>query len=164
MGAPARGVFALIMSLAPLHALAIDKADRVLVEKSARTLSLYKGSTLLARMPMVLGGNPVGQKQRAGDGRTPEGSYLLDVKMAGSAFYKSIHISYPDPRDVAAAKQRGVDPGGAIMIHGQRNHLGWAWFLTRHFDWTQGCIALSNRDMDLVWQSVDAGTPIDIKP
>ena len=99
-----------------------------------------------------------------GDERTPEGRYVLDAKNSGSAFYRAIHVSYPDARDLAAARARGVEPGGQIMIHGQKNGFGWLAPLTQLFNWTDGCIALSNADMDSVWAAVDAGTPIQIDP
>jgi murein L,D-transpeptidase YafK len=153
----------LLFSLS-LGSNASEKADRVLVVKSAKTLSLYRGAQLLATYPVVFGPHPKGHKQQEGDKRTPEGHYLLDFKKADSAFYKAIHISYPNAQDVERARQRGVSPGGAIMIHGQKNHLGWATPITRRFNWTNGCIALSNKDMDVVWAAVDAGTPINIKP
>jgi murein L,D-transpeptidase YafK len=143
---------------------AAEKADSVVVEKSQKTLSLYQADKLLASYPVVFGANPVGHKQQEGDERTPEGRYTLDFKKADSAFYKAIHISYPNSSDIESARKRGVSPGGAIMVHGQRNNLGWAWFVARFFNWTDGCVALSNQDMDLVWAAVDAGTPIEIKP
>lgn len=143
---------------------AAEKADRVVVIKSKKTLSLYRDDRKLATYPVVFGARPVGHKQREGDKRTPEGHYLLDFKKPNSDFYKAIHISYPNDEDVERASRRGDAPGGAIMIHGQRNYLGKAWFITRKFNWTNGCVALSNPDMEAVWQAVDEGTPIEIKP
>lgn len=145
-------------------ALAGEKADRVVVIKSTKTLSLYKGERLLGTYSVVFGANPVGHKQQEGDERTPEGQYILDFKKTDSAFYKAIHISYPNVQDMESAKKRGVSPGGSIMIHGQKNGFGWASFISQYFNWTDGCIALSNEDMDFVWHDVEAGTPIEIKP
>ena len=156
-------VLFLILCLIPAISYAQDMADRVLVEKSKKTLSLYRGDKLLSRFHVVFGANPVGHKQEEGDERTPEGKYLLDYKKADSAFYKAIHISYPNADDIANANQRGVSAGGAIMIHGQRNYFGWASFATRYFNWTNGCVALSNNDMDALWSAVDEGTPIEIR-
>ena len=90
--------------------------------------------------------------------------YILDYKKENSAFYKAIHISYPNQQDMKRAKELGVDPGGLIMIHGQKNGLGWLSFISQLFNWTDGCIALKNEDMDKIWESVDVGTPIEIKP
>lgn len=143
---------------------AAGKADRVVVEKSSRTLGLYKEGRLIHSFPVVFGANPIGHKQQEGDERTSEGSYILDYKKPDSAFYKAIHISYPSAQDTERAKSKGVSPGGAIVIHGQRNGFGWASFLAQRFNWTNGCVALSNEDMELVWQAVDAGTPIEIRP
>jgi murein L,D-transpeptidase YafK len=142
----------------------VEKADHVVVIKSKKTLTLYHGDRKLATYPVVFGGRPVGHKRREGDKRTPEGHYILDFKKPDSDFYKAIHISYPNAEDIANARRRGVAPGGAIMIHGQRNYLGKAWFITRKFNWTDGCVALSNPDMEAVWQAVEEGTPIEIKP
>lgn len=159
-----RNLFLVVLCFLPLYANATEKADRVVVDKAANTLSLYRREKLLASFPVVFGANPTGHKQREGDERTPEGRYLLDYKKPDSRYHKSIHISYPNQGDVAAAKQRGEPAGGAIMIHGQRNDFGWASFLTQQFNWTNGCIALSNDDMDKVWEAVDTGTPIEINP
>ncbi|QPK65492.1 L,D-transpeptidase family protein [Methylomonas sp. LL1] len=139
-------------------------ADGVRIYKAAHKLQVLDGRRVLYEFPVSLGRNPQGHKLQEGDGRTPEGMYRLDYKNPASAFYKAIHISYPNSKDVAAAKQRGVDPGGQVMIHGQRNGLGWLWFISRFFDWTQGCVALSDDDMDLLWNAVDAGTTVEILP
>lgn len=155
---------ACLLLLAATTTMAAVRADRVLVLKSARVLHLYQGPRLLASYPVALGFSPLGHKRQEGDGRTPEGRYVLDVKKADSGYYKAIHISYPDARDLAAARQRGVAAGGAVMLHGQRNGFGWASWLTQRRDWTHGCIALSNADMEAVWQAVDAGTAIEIRP
>jgi murein L,D-transpeptidase YafK len=159
-----RRIVSVILLLASLAVGAVEKADRVVVIKGTKTLSLYRGDYLLASYPVVFGGSPTDHKQQEGDGRTPEGKYLLDFKKADSAFHKAIHISYPNARDIESAKGRGVAPGGSVMIHGQKNYFGWAWFLTKHLNWTNGCVALANKDMDAVWEAIDAGTPVEIKP
>ncbi len=141
-----------------------EKADRVVVEKSKRVLHLYKTGKLLVSYKIALGGEPVGAKQQQGDNKTPEGHYILDFKKPDSAYYKAIHISYPSAQDKENAGKLGVSPGGDVMIHGQPNGYGWAAGMTQQFDWTLGCIALTNEDMEAVWQAVDAGTPIEIKP
>ena len=139
-------------------------ADLVLVEKSKSRLYLMRQGETFASFRVAFGSNPRGHKQEQGDGKTPEGRYILDYKNAGSAFYKSIHISYPSAKDRQEARKRGVDPGGDIMIHGQKNGYGRLSILVQRFNWTNGCIALSDRDMDLVWNAIKPGTPIEIKP
>jgi murein L,D-transpeptidase YafK len=109
-----------------------------------------------------LGHNPVGHKVFQGDGRTPEGLYMLDWRTNASRFYRAIHISYPNDEDIGRAAQFGGRPGGSIMIHGQPTD-GFAGS-NPYFDWTEGCIALSNTEMDEVWLAVDDGTPIEILP
>lgn len=140
------------------------KADRVVVVKSTAKLYLLDHGTRFQEIHVAFGGNPVGHKRQEGDERTPEGDYFLDYKNANSAFYKSIHISYPNAKDKARATALGVSPGGQIMIHGQLNHFGWLSFISQRFNWTDGCIAVSNSDMDQIWASVEAGTPITIEP
>lgn len=139
-------------------------ADSVLVVKSERRLYLLADGEAFADYPATFGADPAGHKQREGDERTPEGHYLLDWKNAHSAFYKSIHVDYPNRQDTAAAAARGEDPGGLIMIHGQRNGYGWLSPLTRFFNWTDGCIALNDTDMEEVWLSIRENTPIEIRP
>ncbi len=113
---------------------------------------------------MTLGGNPVGAKTRQGDHKTPEGNYILDSRNLHSQYYRSIHISYPNTHDRAAARQSGVSPGGDVFIHGLPNGYGWVGPSHRLKDWTDGCIALTNAEMDEVWQAVPNGTPIEIRP
>ena len=142
----------------------IGKADSVLVIKSIHKLYLKKDNKVLKEYDVVFGTNPKGHKKREGDERTPEGSYILDFKKSDSAYYKAIHISYPSEQDKQMAKQQGVDPGGQIMIHGQRNGFGWLSLIVQWFNWTDGCIAVTNKEMDEIWNAVDAGTPIVIEP
>ncbi|RZU38557.1 L,D-transpeptidase-like protein [Fluviicoccus keumensis] len=159
-----RGGIVLILALAMSLAHALPKADHVLVSKTRKTLSLLHGETVLATFPVAFGANPQGHKQQEGDERTPEGSYRLDFKKADSGYYRAIHISYPNAADLAQARARGVSPGGFVMIHGQRNGFGWASFITQRLNWTNGCIALRNEDMAVVWEAVEPGTPIEIRP
>lgn len=132
--------------------------------KSERKLQLLSAGRVVGEFRVALGAHPSGHKVQEGDERTPEGRYVLDYKKADSAFYKAIHISYPNAADLASARQQGLSPGGQIMIHGQKNGLGWLSSLTQRFDWTDGCVALSNTDMAIVWQRVQAGTPIHLLP
>lgn len=142
------------------------RVDLVRVDKAARTLSLIGNGVVLHRFSIRLGGAPIGHKQREGDRRTPEGRYLLDFRKADSAFYRAIHVSYPNRQDRANARRLGVPPGGAIMIHGQPNGLRLEADSTTTipYDWTDGCIALSNADMTTLWNLVRVPTPIEIVP
>lgn len=142
----------------------LAQADRVRVLKGERKLQILAGDKVLHEFGIALGGRPLGHKQQEGDQRTPEGPYTLDYRKADSAYYKALHISYPEARDVERSKAAGVSPGGLIMIHGQRNGFGWLAPLTQRFDWTDGCIGLRNEDMDVVWQTVVNGTPIELRP
>lgn len=145
-------------------AWAAPAIDLVRVVKSEHKLQLISKDQVLYEFKVALGHQPVGHKQQEGDGKTPEGLYVLDYKKQDSAFYRAIHISYPNDKDIASAKKLGVNPGGYIMIHGQKNGLGWLSFFNQLFDWTNGCIALRNDDMDIVWAQVKEGTAIEITP
>lgn len=113
---------------------------------------------------MALGGSPVRAKEQQGDHKTPEGQYTLDRRNAKSRFYKSIHVSYPNEQDKQKASQRGVSAGGDIMIHGLPNGFGWLGSTHRALDWTDGCVAVTNEEMDEIWELVPDGTPIEIRP
>jgi murein L,D-transpeptidase YafK len=139
------------------------QVDLVRVDKSERKLFLLSAGKAIREYRIVLGRSPVGAKTREGDRRTPEGRYLLDFKKADSSYYRAIHLSYPNESDRARARKLGVAPGGAIMIHGQPNGRGWSGD-TLQYDWTDGCIALSNADMTEVWNLVRIPTPIEIAP
>ncbi|MFZ5792644.1 MAG: L,D-transpeptidase family protein [Pseudomonadota bacterium] len=140
----------------------IDKvltADAVIVEKSERKLRLLHGGAVIATFGVGLGPHPQGTKTQQGDGRTPEGDYVLDWRNPQSRFHLSIHISYPNAADRAQAAARGVSPGGDIFVHGT------PWLdNVDGFDWTNGCIAVTNADMDAIWAMVPDGTPITILP
>ena len=139
-------------------------ADRIVVEKSKRTLSLYRAGKLLKSYKIALGKNPVGPKQREGDSRTPEGSYVIDFRKADSKFHRALHISYPNAEDRRRARERGVQPGGAIMIHGLPNGTGAIGAAHRLRDWTDGCIAVTNEEIEEIWKVVPNGTAIVIRP
>lgn len=140
------------------------KADQVVVVKSARTLTLMAKGKVLREYKVALGGSPVGAKQQQGDHRTPEGHYVLDRRNPKSKFYKSIHVSYPNEHDRREASNRGVSPGGDIMVHGLPNGFGWLGESHRAQDWTDGCIAVTNKEIDEIWDLVPDGTPIEIRP
>lgn len=139
-------------------------ADRVRVLKKERTLELLSHGHVIKSYKVALGGNPLGPKTRQGDHKTPEGIYVLDSRNAHSQFYKSIHISYPSPRDRATARARGVPPGGDVFVHGLPNGYAWVGDSHRLKDWTDGCIAVTNKEIDEIWAAVKDGTPIEIRP
>ena len=149
----------------PRPALSPDaKADLVVVQKSARRLELYRRGVLLKSYAVSLGRHPTGPMQQQGDGRTPEGEYRLDYRKADSSFHRALHISYPGPADIAVARALRVDPGGLVMVHGMKNGLGWIGRVHRAVDWTDGCVAVTNREMDELWRAVPDGTKIVLKP
>ena len=113
---------------------------------------------------VALGGDPIGAKAQQGDHKTPEGIYVLDSRNPHSQFYKSIHISYPNASDRAAARQKGVSPGGDVFVHGLPNGYGWVGASHRLKDWTDGCVAVTNQEIDEIWRAVPGGTPIEIRP
>ena len=157
-------IFLIVFILIPSISFGIEKADSVLVIKSESKLYLNKNGIVLKEYHVAFGSNPKGHKKQKGDERTPEGKYVLDYKKENSSFYKAIHISYPNDDDKKRAKEKRVSPGGQIMIHGQKNGFGWLSFITQHFNWTDGCIAVSNSAMDEIWNAVDVGTPVEIIP
>ncbi len=138
--------------------------DYVLVRKSEGKMYLLADKQVLREYRIALGANPKGHKQREGDERTPEGAYILDFKNADSNFFKAIHISYPNAADRARARAAKVDPGGQIMIHGQKNGYGRFARITQRVNWTDGCIAVTNAEMEEIWRLVEVGTPIVIRP
>jgi murein L,D-transpeptidase YafK len=139
-------------------------ADEVVIEKSKRKLHLVKDGEPFRSFDIALGIVPEGDKEKEGDFRTPEGRYLLDSRNPNSDFFLSIHVSYPDADDIRAARAKGVDPGGAIMIHGLPNTPTRSEVYYRTQDWTNGCIAVSNSDMIDIWLMTDENTPIEIRP
>lgn len=156
-------LFALLLGTSTtLHA--IEKADLVLVKKTEKKLFLISAGKPFKEFRIALGPVPRGPKISMGDQRTPEGDYILDRKNEKSGFYKAIHISYPNDFDRERAAQLGVSPGGSIMIHGQPNVKTWPEDVTQTFNWTSGCIAVTDSQMDEIWDAVDAGTPIRIQP
>lgn len=142
----------------------LPQADRVVVRKAARTLALMKHGKAIKTYRISLGKEPFGHKQREGDSRTPEGNYLIDWRNPNSLFHLSLHISYPGTNDKGKAERGGYSPGGAVMIHGRPNIVGGIDFLFTGRDWTDGCIAVTNAEIEEIWQSVPDGTPITILP
>jgi murein L,D-transpeptidase YafK len=140
------------------------KADKIVVEKGTRRLTLLSGRRKLKDYHIALGFSPIGPKEREGDGRTPEGIYSIDFHKPESAFHRVLHVSYPSAQDSARAAKAGVSPGGDIMIHGMPNGLGVLGAACRSRDWTAGCIAVTDPEIDEIYSSVDDGTPIEILP
>jgi murein L,D-transpeptidase YafK len=140
------------------------KADSLLIVKSERKLYLLKEGEVLRDFDIALGLMPEGPKQREGDFRTPEGLYYLDARNPNSDYFLSLQISYPNPQDVARARSQGLEPGGQIMIHGQPNEPKYNESRYENWDWTDGCIAVSNSDMVDIWLMTEEGTPIEIRP
>lgn len=140
------------------------RADKVVVIKSKRILMLLREGEILKVYRVALGKQPNGHKTKTGDKRTPEGTYILDSRNSDSRFHLALHISYPNVSDIMNAQKRGVTPGGDIMIHGLSDKLKSAGKLHRTSDWTDGCIAVTNPEIEEIWQLVPDGTPIEIKP
>lgn len=154
------------LSVAGPALAATQNATRILINKTERKVFVYADQNLIATYEAVLGGKPIGHKAQQGDRRTPEGKYSLDYKNPNSSYHLSIHISYPNQIDRQLARKRGVSPGGDIMIHGQPNNSIFRRYLDSHpkYDWTDGCIALSNKDMDALWNLVTLPVPVEIIP
>lgn len=141
-----------------------SQADRIVMIKSERRLTLFHGDKVLKTYKVALGGHPVGTKTRQGDGKTPEGNYVIDSRNAHSQFHLSLHISYPNADDRARARKLRVNPGGDIYIHGLPPAYAFLGSLHRQTDWTLGCIAVTDAEIEEIWSLVPIGTPVEIKP
>ena len=141
-----------------------ERAAKVLVEKSKRSLSLIKDGQVFKTYRVSLGREPVGAKTEQGDGKTPEGNYVIDARNPHSQFHRSLRVSYPNATDRKQAKARGVSPGGQIMIHGLPNGL--SDFGKTHLlvDWTGGCVAVTDSEIEEIWEAVKNGTKVQILP
>ncbi len=157
-------VLAIALISTSTYAVPPLKADKVIVHKKDRLLIVLNRGKELKRYRVALGASPVGPKTRQGDHKTPEGIYVLDRRNPQSQFYKSIHMSYPTAEQVAAARRAHVSPGGDIFIHGLGKRYGWVGTAHRTRDWTDGCIAVTNEEIDEIWSLVADGTPIEIRP
>jgi murein L,D-transpeptidase YafK len=141
-----------------------QKADSILILKKDHVLELLKGGKVIRTYKVALGSGGPAPKQREGDGRTPEGHYIIDSRYAESHYHKALHISYPNAEDRRRAARLGVSPGGAIMIHGLPNGMGSIGAAHRLYDWTLGCIAVTDEEIDEIWNLVPVGTPVEIRP
>ena len=144
--------------------LRTEPADKVLIEKKERRLTLLLKGEVIKSYKIALGGNPVGPKERQGDNKTPEGTYIIDARNSNSDYHLSLHISYPNEKDKMRAKELGVSPGGDIMIHGIKNGLSWVGASHAKFDWTKGCIAVTDQEMQEIYRLVPNGTIVEIRP
>jgi murein L,D-transpeptidase YafK len=141
-----------------------DKPDRIVIDKSERLLTLMRGERQVRSYTVALGAAPKGPKRFEGDQRTPEGVYTIDYRNADSGYHRALRISYPSEADRVRALESGLDPGGQIMIHGLKNGQGWVGDRHRGGDWTDGCIAVTNAEIEEIWSLVDLGTPVEIRP
>lgn len=142
-----------------------EQADRIIVSKADRWMYLLRNGSILRDYPVAMGAAwDQGHKQREGDKKTPEGSYVIEWRNPNSAFHLSLRVSYPSQADRQAAELAGVSPGGDIMIHGLPNGWGALAPLHRLLNWTDGCIAVTNAEIREIWSIVPNGTPIDILP
>jgi murein L,D-transpeptidase YafK len=140
------------------------QADSIVVEKKQHRLSLYYRGLLMRSYLVALGQQPKGDKIRQGDNRTPEGMFRTEARNPQSHYHRALKISYPDAAHIARAHALGVQPGGDIMIHGLPARQAWVGAAHRDFDWTEGCIAVTNKEIEEIWNVVPVGTPILIKP
>ncbi len=138
--------------------------DSIVVEKKAHTLTLFRDAKPMRTYLVALGSKPLGDKLRAGDNRTPEGIFYIDARQPNSKYHLALHISYPDAAHRARSQAIGAEPGGDIMIHGLPNGLGRAGASHRVNDWTNGCVALTDEEIEQIWSVVPIGTPVEIKP
>ena len=146
------------------YAIQKGSVDRILIEKNARRLMLISQGEVLKSYNIALGGNPIGPKERQGDNKTPEGTYVIDGRNKDSRFHLSLHISYPNERDKNRAKELGVSPGGDIMIHGIKNGFSWVGDAHTEVDWTKGCIAVTDEEIEEISKLAPNGTIVEIQP
>ena len=161
-----RSVRLMVMLLAALcsaSATSASLADKIVIVKSTRTMTLLSGDKVLKTYKVALGTAPVGPKRVEGDHKTPEGNYVIDAKNAQSRFHLSLHISYPGPADRQRARKLGARPGGAIMIHGLAPSFAYLGALHRQTDWTDGCVAVTNAEIEEIWKLVPVGTRVEIR-
>jgi len=149
---------------APAPATDAVIADSIVVDKGKRQLTLYHQGTPVRTYLVALGQQPLGDKVRRGDNRTPEGVFRIEARNPRSRYHLALRISYPDAAHAQRARALGVSPGGDIMIHGLPKRQAWVGAAHRDFDWTEGCIAVTNAEIEEIWNAVPVGTPIHIKP
>ncbi len=161
--------YGLAAGLAAANALAAPlprdvKADRIVVDKSERTLTVFWRGVPIKVYRVALGGNPIGPKERQGDERTPEGLYTVLKRHASSEYHRALHLSYPNAADRARARAVREHPGGDIEIHGLKPGFEWLGSAHTLFDWTNGCVAVTNVEIEELWRAAPIGTPVEIVP
>jgi tetratricopeptide (TPR) repeat protein len=139
-------------------------ADKILIEKKERRLTLISKNRVLKTYKIALGGDPDGPKERRGDNKTPEGTYIIESRNKNSRYHLSLRISYPNEKDKKRAKELGVSPGGDIMIHGIKNGFSWIGGTHSDFDWTRGCIAVTDEEIEEIDKLAPDGTVVEIRP
>ena len=163
------GILACLFILAGTHtrpqpALPPQQADSILILKKDHLMELLAKGKAIRTYKVALGQGGLAPKEREGDGRVPEGHYTIDARNAHSAYHKAMHISYPNADDRRRAARLRVSPGGAVMIHGLPNGKGWLGASHRLYDWTLGCVAVTDDEIDEIWNLVPVGTPVEIRP
>jgi murein L,D-transpeptidase YafK len=165
LGLAAMAAAVAVWANAPVRPLPMSTtADLLVVEKGRRQLIAYSHGEVLRTYTVALGAVPSGPKTRQGDGRTPEGRYVIDHHNPSSGFHRALHVAYPSAAESARARAGGNDPGGEIMVHGLKDGLGWVGRAHRFVDWTVGCIAVTNPEIEELYRIVPDGTPIEIRP
>ena len=154
----------LILGLYCAAGAAPVRADKIVIVKSAHSMTLLSGGKAFKTYKVALGSVPMGPKRVEGDHKTPEGDYVIDAKNAHSRFHMSLHISYPSAADQQRSRSLGQPPGGAIMIHGLARPFAYLGPLHRQTDWTDGCIAVTNAEIEEIWKLVPVGTRVEIRP
>jgi murein L,D-transpeptidase YafK len=151
-------------SSATQHSVPAQKADLIVIHKRDHVMELFSHGKVIRTYKVALGRGGLAPKQKEGDARVPEGHYTIDSRNEASHYHKALHISYPNGEDRKRAAALGVSPGGAIMIHGLPNGMGWLGASHRLYDWTLGCVAVTDDEIDEIWKLVPVGTPVDIEP
>lgn len=157
-------IAACLLATKPCLADSAQKVDKVVVVKRERKLLLMSEGNVVKTYRVALGRNPTGPKTQMGDHRTPEGTYVIDSRNPNSQYHRSLHVSYPSAKDTERARKLGKNPGGDIFIHGLPNGQGWIGKAHVLTDWTLGCIAVTNDEIEEIWRLVPNGTPIEIRP
>jgi L,D-peptidoglycan transpeptidase YkuD (ErfK/YbiS/YcfS/YnhG family) len=146
------------------YAIRNGSADRIVIEKKARRLMLITKGDVIKTYKIALGGDPVGAKEREGDNKTPEGTYIIDSRNRDSRYHRSLHISYPNEKDKKRAKELGVSAGGDIMIHGIKKGFSWVGDAHAEVDWTNGCVAVTDEEIEEIEKLAPNGTIVEIRP
>jgi murein L,D-transpeptidase YafK len=160
----ALGVIALLTPWVQAGKPTWPRVDSILILKKDHLLELISNGKVIRTYHVALGQGGLAPKQKQGDGRTPEGQYIIDARNGESHYHKALHVSYPNQTDRLRAQKSGVSPGGDIMIHGLPNGRGYIGSAHRLYDWTLGCIAVTDQEIDEIWSMVPVGTPVEIRP